>query len=151
MTYDRKWRIDVDVEDYTRWVKCGPAGMRVQVCQRVKCGGEVRGTARILPTCSLIAKEIFVLAKFNEILHHCVALTMSSCLLKDVLWCMRNTQEYPLQTCLGLCRLQRLAIITDSESTCIARGVSTRASIATQWQFDVAHTSSCGRLLNCSR
>jgi len=38
------------------WVKCRPAGRGVQVRQRVKCGGEVRGTARILPTCSVIAK-----------------------------------------------------------------------------------------------
>jgi len=29
-------------------------------------------------------KEIFVLSKFNEILHHYVAVIMSSCLLKDV-------------------------------------------------------------------
>jgi len=32
-----------------------------------------------------------------------VALIMSSCLLKSVLWCRRNTQEDPFQTWVGLC------------------------------------------------
>jgi len=76
-----------------------------------------------------------------------VALIISSCLLKSVLWCRRNTQEDPFQTWAGLRRLRRLEIITDSESTCIARAVSTRASIATQMQFDVACKRSCRGLL----
>ena len=57
-----------------------------------------------------------------------------NCLLKTVLSCMRNTQEDPLQICLGLRQVQWLAIIKERQwvdmhhSRCLSTSVHSNSS-----------------------